>query len=53
MSKKNKNDWILLWIFSSSLITRILETAVQRGVDFRVIIADARPQQHGKFDWMK
>lgn len=27
---------------------RILETAVNRGIDFRVIIVDSRPQQYGK-----
>jgi translation initiation factor 2B subunit (eIF-2B alpha/beta/delta family) len=29
---------------------RILETAIQRGINFRVIIADSRPQQYGKID---
>lgn len=29
------------------MITRILETAIQRGIDFRVIIVDSRPQLHG------
>lgn len=37
----------MIYVFSSSLITRILETAVQRGIDFRVIIVDSRPQLHG------
>jgi translation initiation factor 2B subunit (eIF-2B alpha/beta/delta family) len=35
-------------MFSSSLIMRILETAINRGIDFRVIIVDSRPQQHGE-----
>lgn len=26
---------------------RILETAVHRGIDFRVIIVDSHPQQYG------
>ncbi len=26
---------------------RILEIAVERGINFRVIIVDSRPQQHG------
>jgi translation initiation factor 2B subunit (eIF-2B alpha/beta/delta family) len=39
---------IKLNIFSSSLIMRILETAIDRGINFRVIIVDSRPQQHGE-----
>lgn len=26
---------------------RILETAIHRGIDFRVIIVDSHPQQYG------
>jgi len=32
---------------------RILETAVQRGIKFRVIIVDSRPQQNGEIDLIK
>lgn len=32
---------------------RILETAVQRGIKFRVIITDSRPQQNGEIDLIK
>ena len=46
--KKGKVFSIEMKLFSSSLIMRILETAVRRGIDFRVIIVDSRPQQHGK-----
>ena len=35
--------------FSSSLIIRILETAIRKGIQFRVIIVDSRPQQHGSY----
>ncbi len=27
---------------------RILETAIKRGINFRIIIADSHPQQYGK-----
>ena len=37
--------------FSSSLIIRILETAIRRGIQFRVIIVDSRPHQHGACLW--
>lgn len=46
ITKITNGDVILIFGYSS-LITRILETAVQRGIDFRVIIVDSRPQLHG------
>ena len=32
---------------------RILETAVNRGINFRVIIADSRPQQYGGSQFLR
>lgn len=46
--EQNEKKIFKFVIFSSSLIMRILETAIRRGIDFRVIIVDSRPQQHGR-----
>ncbi|CAF2988116.1 unnamed protein product [Rotaria sp. Silwood2] len=46
ITKITNGDVILIFGYSS-LIMRILETAINRGIDFRVIIVDSRPQQHG------
>ncbi|CAF1262254.1 unnamed protein product [Rotaria sordida] len=46
ITKITNGDVILIFGYSS-LIMRILETAINREIDFRVIIVDARPQQHG------
>jgi translation initiation factor eIF-2B subunit delta len=46
ITKITNGDVILIFGYSS-LIMRILETAIQRGINFRVIIADSRPQQYG------
>ncbi|CAF0971072.1 unnamed protein product [Adineta ricciae] len=46
ITKITNGDVILIFGYSS-LIMRILEVAVKRSIDFRVIIVDSRPQQHG------
>ncbi|CAF3488290.1 unnamed protein product [Adineta steineri] len=46
ITKITNGDVILIFGYSS-LIMRILEVAVRRSIDFRVIIVDSRPQQHG------
>ncbi|CAF4704076.1 unnamed protein product [Rotaria sp. Silwood1] len=46
ITKITNGDVILIFGYSS-LIMRILETAINRGINFRVIIVDSRPQQHG------
>jgi len=46
ITKITDGDVILIFGYSS-LIIRILETAIKRGIRFRVIIVDSRPQQHG------
>ncbi|CAF2157940.1 unnamed protein product [Rotaria magnacalcarata] len=46
ITKITNGDVILIFGYSS-LIMRILETAINRGINFRVIIVDSRPQQYG------
>ena len=44
--------YAFLKFFSSSLIIKVLSHSRERGIDFKVVVVDARPKFEGQCEWL-